>query len=153
EVLQDGQEEGAEAQAHAGGQQGQEGARGHDVPAEIPACSHGAIICKRRAGLIPGPDAGRGHAPMKTQVPTPDAHQEMRDALRDLCGRFDSAYWQKVDNDRGYPEAFVDALTEAGWMAALIPADYGGSGLGLTEASVIMEEINFSGGNAGALHG
>jgi acyl-CoA dehydrogenase len=90
---------------------------------------------------------------MKTQIPHPDEHQEMRDALRDLCGRYESAYWQKVDADRGYPESFVDALTEAGWMAALIPSEYGGSGLGLAEASVIMEEINFSGGNSGALHG
>ncbi|MCD6077824.1 MAG: acyl-CoA dehydrogenase-like protein, partial [Ramlibacter sp.] len=90
---------------------------------------------------------------MKTEIPTPDAHQEMREALRAMCRSFDSAYWQKVDNDRGYPEAFVDALTEAGWMAALIPTEYGGSGLGLAEASVIMEEVNFSGGNAGALHG
>ena len=90
---------------------------------------------------------------MKTQIPPPDAHQDMRDALRDVCGQFDSAYWQKIDHERGYPEAFVTALTDAGWLAALIPADYGGSGLGLTEASVIMEEINFSGGNAGACHG
>ncbi|SDE91239.1 acyl-CoA dehydrogenase [Variovorax sp. CF079] len=90
---------------------------------------------------------------MKTQIPAPDAHQEMRDALRALCGSFDSAYWQKVDHERGYPEAFVNALTEAGWLAALIPADYGGSGLGLAEASVIMEEINFAGGNAGSCHG
>ncbi|MGJ7520766.1 acyl-CoA dehydrogenase family protein [Variovorax sp. LT1P1] len=90
---------------------------------------------------------------MKTQIPTPDGHQEMREALRALCGSFDAAYWQKVDHERGYPEAFVDALTQAGWLAALIPADYGGSGLGLTEASVIMEEINFSGGNAGSCHG
>lgn len=90
---------------------------------------------------------------MKTQIPTPDAHQEMRDALRALCGSFDSTYWQKVDHERGYPEAFVNALTEAGWLAALIPADYGGSGLGLAEASVIMEEINFAGGNAGSCHG
>ncbi len=77
----------------------------------------------------------------------------MREALRALCGSFDAAYWQKVDHERVYPEAFVDALTQAGWLAALIPADYGGSGLGLTEASVIMEEINFSGGNAGSCHG
>ncbi|VTY35172.1 Cyclohex-1-ene-1-carbonyl-CoA dehydrogenase [Xylophilus ampelinus] len=90
---------------------------------------------------------------MKTVIPTPDEHQEMREALRDLCSQYDAAYWQKVDTDRGYPEAFVDALTEAGWMAALIPNEYGGSGLGLGEASVIMEEINFSGGNSGALHG
>ena len=90
---------------------------------------------------------------MKTQIPAPDAHQDMREALRALCASFDSAYWQKVDHARGYPEAFVDALTRAGWLAALIPAEYGGSGLGLTEASVIMEEINLSGGNAGACHG
>jgi acyl-CoA dehydrogenase len=97
-------------------------------------------------------DAGKV-PPMKTQIPAPDAHQEMREALRALCGAYDSAYWQKVDHERAYPEAFVDALTEAGWLAALIPAEYGGSGLGLAEASVIMEEINFSGGNAGSCHG
>ncbi len=90
---------------------------------------------------------------MKTQIPTPDAYQDMREALRGMLAGFDSAYWQKVDHARGYPEAFVNALTEAGWLAALIPAEYGGSGLGLAEASVIMEEINFAGGNAGACHG
>jgi acyl-CoA dehydrogenase len=90
---------------------------------------------------------------MKTQIPTPDAYQEMREALRGMLAGFDSAYWQKVDHERGYPETFVNALTEAGWLAALIPAEYGGSGLGLAEASVIMEEINFAGGNAGACHG
>jgi acyl-CoA dehydrogenase len=90
---------------------------------------------------------------MALQIPAPDAFQEIREALRDLCGRYDSAYWQQVDAERGYPAAFVDALTQAGWMAALIPTEYGGSGLGLAEASVIMEEINFSGGNSGALHG
>ena len=90
---------------------------------------------------------------MKNQIPTPDAYQDMREALRDLCKRFDSAYWQQVDHARGYPEAFVNALTQAGWLAALIPSQYGGSGLGLAEASVIMEEVNFSGGNAGACHG
>jgi acyl-CoA dehydrogenase len=90
---------------------------------------------------------------MKTQIPTPDAHQELREALRSLLAQFDSAYWQQVDHARGYPETFVDALTKAGWLAALIPTEYGGSGLGLAEASVIMEEINFAGGNAGACHG
>ena len=90
---------------------------------------------------------------MKTTIPTPDAHQDLREALRDLCGSFDAAYWQQVDHERGYPETFVNALTEAGWLAALIPTEYGGSGLGLAEASVIMEEINFSGGNAGSCHG
>jgi acyl-CoA dehydrogenase len=86
-------------------------------------------------------------------IPTPDQYQEIREALRDLSSNFDSQYWQKVDEARGYPEAFVNALTEAGWLAALIPAEYGGSGLGLAEASVIMEEINFGGGNSGACHG
>ncbi|MEY3015691.1 MAG: acyl-CoA dehydrogenase family protein [Burkholderiaceae bacterium] len=87
------------------------------------------------------------------EIPTADAHQDLREALRDLCAQFDSKYWQEVDDARGYPEAFVNALTEAGWLAALIPTEYGGSGLGLTEASVIMEEINRSGGNAGSCHG
>ena len=86
-------------------------------------------------------------------IPAVDRHQELREGVRALCARFDSAYWQRVDAERGYPEAFVDALTGAGWLAAMIPAEYGGSGLGLTEASVIMEEINRSGGNAGACHG
>ena len=90
---------------------------------------------------------------MKTNIPTPDAYQDMREALRGLLAGFDPAYWQKVDHERGYPDAFVTALTDAGWLAALIPSEYGGSGLGLTEASVIMEEINFGGGNAGACHG
>ena len=90
---------------------------------------------------------------MTHDIPRPDAHQALREALRDLCKPFDSAYWQAVDEARGYPEAFVKALTEAGWLAAMIPTEYGGSGLGLTEASVIMEEINLSGGNAGACHG
>ena len=80
-------------------------------------------------------------------------HAELREGVRALCAQFDSAYWQKVDEARAYPEAFVDALTAAGWMAALIPEQYGGSGLSLTEASVIMEEVTRSGGNAGCCHG
>ncbi|GJH16933.1 acyl-CoA/acyl-ACP dehydrogenase [Caballeronia novacaledonica] len=84
---------------------------------------------------------------------TPDAYQDIREAVRDLCGQFSGEYFRKIDEARGYPEAFVDALTKAGWLAALIPQEYGGSGLGLTEASVIMEEINRSGGNSGACHG
>ncbi|WP_417626806.1 acyl-CoA dehydrogenase family protein [Pararhodobacter aggregans] len=80
-------------------------------------------------------------------------HQEIRDAVRALCSQFPDEYHRRIDADRAYPEAFVEALTRAGWMAALIPEEYGGSGLGLTEASVIMEEINRSGGNSGACHG
>jgi acyl-CoA dehydrogenase len=83
----------------------------------------------------------------------PDQYQEIRDAVRALCAQYPDEYHRKIDEQRGYPEAFVDALTKAGWMAALIPQEYGGSGLGLAEASVIMEEINRSGGNSGACHG
>ena len=82
-----------------------------------------------------------------------DNHPELRDAVRALCTQYDSAYWQGIDDKRVYPEAFVDALTKAGWMSALIPEEYGGSGLTLTEASVIMEEVTRSGGNAGCCHG
>src|SRR5437870_7312257 len=84
---------------------------------------------------------------------TTDRYQDIRDAVRALCSQFPDEYHRKIDEQRAYPEAFVDALTKAGWLAALIPAEYGGSGLGLTEASVIMEEINRSGGNSGACHG
>ena len=90
---------------------------------------------------------------MSQALPAIDEHQDIRDAVRQLCAGFDSTYWQSVDEQRGYPEAFVDALTQAGWLAALIPQEFGGSGLNLTQASVIMEEINLSGGNAGACHG
>ncbi|EXL01910.1 acyl-CoA dehydrogenase family protein [Aquamicrobium defluvii] len=82
-----------------------------------------------------------------------DQYQDIRDAVRSLCAEFPDEYHRRVDEERAYPEAFVDALTKAGWLAALIPEEYGGSGLGLTEASVIMEEINRSGGNSGACHG
>jgi len=82
-----------------------------------------------------------------------DKYQDIRDAVRALCAEFPDAYFRQIDEQRGYPEAFVDALTRAGWMAALIPQEYGGSGLGLAEASVIMEEINRNGGNSGACHG
>ena len=90
---------------------------------------------------------------MNPIIPQPDQYQAIREALRAICGQFDSAYWQTVDHQRAYPELFVKTLTDAGWLSALIPEEYGGSGLGLAEASVIMEEINFSGGNAGSCHG
>jgi acyl-CoA dehydrogenase len=80
-------------------------------------------------------------------------YQDIRDAVRALCAQFPNEYHRKVDAARAYPEEFVAALTSAGWLAALIPTEYGGAGLGLTEASVIMEEINRSGGNSGACHG
>jgi acyl-CoA dehydrogenase len=77
----------------------------------------------------------------------------LREGVRQVVSAFDSRYWQEVDEARAFPEKFVTALTEAGWLAGLIPEAYGGSGLSLTEASVVMEEINRAGGNSGACHG
>ena len=82
-----------------------------------------------------------------------EGHAEIREAVRALCREFGDAYFRRIDEERGYPEAFIDALTAAGWLAALIPEEFGGSGLGLTEASIILEEINRCGGNSGACHG
>ena len=78
---------------------------------------------------------------------------EIRAEIRKFCSKYGDEYWRKLDKEHTYPEQFVQELTEAGWLAALIPAEYGGSGLGITEASVIMEEINRSGANALACHG
>ncbi|MDF3832169.1 acyl-CoA/acyl-ACP dehydrogenase [Cupriavidus basilensis] len=80
-------------------------------------------------------------------------YPDIREAVRALCAGFDSAYWQRVEEQNAFPEEFVTALTKAGWLSALIPEEYGGSGLPLTAASVIMEEINRNGGNSGACHG
>ncbi|MBC7621400.1 MAG: acyl-CoA/acyl-ACP dehydrogenase, partial [Candidatus Saccharibacteria bacterium] len=78
---------------------------------------------------------------------------DLRDGVRAVVSQFDSRYWQEMDDARAFPEAFVNALTNAGWLSALIPEEYGGSNLSLTEASVVMEEINRAGGNSGACHG
>ena len=82
-----------------------------------------------------------------------DEHQEIRDAVRQLCRQFPDEYFRKVDEKAAYPEAFVTALIEAGWLAAMIPEEYGGTGLGLTAATVIMEEINRSGVQLAAAEG
>ena len=84
---------------------------------------------------------------------TGEPHGEIREAIRALCAQFPDEYFRRIDAERGYPEAFVDALIGAGWLSAMIPEAYGGTGLGLGAASVIMEEINRCGGNAGAVHG
>ena len=81
-----------------------------------------------------------------------DTHQDLRSAVRDLCRNFPDAYWRDLDAARAYPDAFVKALSEAGYLAALIPEEYGGAGLGIDEAAVILEEINRSGANSGACH-
>src|SRR3954468_3741068 len=77
---------------------------------------------------------------------------ELRREVRALCMRFPDPYWRDLDQRRAYPEAFVQALTDAGWLAALIPARYGGLGYGLQEAAAILQEINQSGGYAGPAH-
>ncbi|MDD1977512.1 acyl-CoA dehydrogenase family protein [Pseudomonas tussilaginis] len=77
----------------------------------------------------------------------------IREGVRALCADFPAQYWRKIDEHKGFPEAFVSAMTAAGWMSAMIPEAYGGSGLGLAEASVILEEVNHCGGNSGTIHG
>jgi acyl-CoA dehydrogenase len=89
---------------------------------------------------------------MRDINPRSSEFAEYRQGVRELCRQFPSAYWQQVEEKSAYPEEFVKALTDAGWLAALIPAEYGGGGLGVTEASVILEEINRSGANSGACH-
>ena len=81
-----------------------------------------------------------------------ELHEDLRSAVRELCRRFPDSYWRELDVRRGYPEEFVRALTEAGYLAVLIPEEYGGSGLGVAEASIILEEVNRAGGNAAACH-
>ncbi|OHY97929.1 acyl-CoA dehydrogenase family protein [Salinicola sp. MIT1003] len=79
--------------------------------------------------------------------------EAIRDGVRSLCQQYDGEYWRQIDEVQGFPEKFVTELTEAGWLGAMIPEAFGGSGLGLTEASVILEEVNRCGGNAGFVHG
>src|SRR5258705_3073885 len=81
-----------------------------------------------------------------------ESQQAIREEVRKLCQAYPDAYWQEVDKKELYPQEFVDALTRSGYLAALIPEEYGGAGMGITEASIILEEINRSGGNSGACH-
>jgi acyl-CoA dehydrogenase len=87
-----------------------------------------------------------------TTTETIDLHRDLRRSIGEICARFPDAYWRQLDQDRAYPEDFVRELTRAGYLAALIPVEYGGEGLGITEAAVILEEINRCGANAGACH-
>jgi len=96
-----------------------------------------------------GPRFGRDVEPGSV---TASGFGELREAVRALCATFPPEYWRELDERRAYPEQFVQALTQAGWLAALIPEEYGGSGLGIAEASVVLEEVNRSGGNSGACH-
>ena len=79
-------------------------------------------------------------------------HEELRQSVRTICRKYPDEYWRELDAELAYPEAFVEDITKNGFLAALIPEEYGGSGLGIMEASIILEEINRSGGNAGACH-
>ena len=81
-----------------------------------------------------------------------ELHTDLRTAVRELCARFPDSYWRELDAREAYPEEFVRTLTEAGYLAALIPEELGGSGLGIAEASIILEEVNRSGGNSAACH-
>ena len=89
---------------------------------------------------------------MTTQANTPDALNDIRLAVRDACKKYDGAYWRGLDKAGAYPEAFVREMTELGWLSALVPEEHGGGGMSVTEASVILEEINRSGGDAAACH-
>ena len=87
-----------------------------------------------------------------TQQPAPDSLNDVRMAVREVCEKYGNEYWRRMDHDRSYPEAFVKEMTELGWLGALIPEEYGGGGMTVTEASVILEEINRAGGHAAACH-
>src|SRR5437763_2777597 len=78
--------------------------------------------------------------------------QAIRESVRKICAEFPGSYWREVDKTFAYPQAFVDALTQSGYLAALIPEEYGGAGLGMMEAAIILEEINRSPGNGLACH-
>src|SRR5215813_5704823 len=104
----------------------------------------------------PGPrtDAGHGsdsRATMTTQD-QPDDHADIRDAVAKLCAQFPGEYWRKLDREMAYPKAFVDALTQAGYLSVLIPEEYGGAGLKLSAAAAVLEEIQRAGCNGGGCH-
>src|SRR5437588_440842 len=89
---------------------------------------------------------------MESPIINAELHTELKAAVAELCRSFPDAYWRELDARRAYPAEFVDALTKAGYMATLIPEEFGGAGLGVTEAAIILEEIHRSGGNAAACH-
>jgi alkylation response protein AidB-like acyl-CoA dehydrogenase len=86
------------------------------------------------------------------ESPYAPTHPEIRDAIRQLCLKFEGAYWRELDRERGYPTAFVQALTDAGWLATLIPEEYGGAGLGISAAAAVLEEVQRAGCNGAACH-
>src|SRR5207249_8628286 len=113
-------------------------------------------VCPRR------PDGGRGRRPAGAahpeQCPTlmdfslSDEQERYREGIREVCAKFPDSYWRKNDAEKSYPEEFVRALTDGGWLSVLIPTEYGGAGLGIVESCLGLEEINASGGNGAACH-
>ncbi|WML52294.1 acyl-CoA dehydrogenase family protein [Neobacillus sp. PS3-12] len=81
-----------------------------------------------------------------------DLQNDIRAGVREVCSRFDLDYWRRSHEDHTYPTEFVKAMSDAGWLGALIPEEYGGSGLGFTEGAIILEEVNRSGGNSNQVH-
>ena len=120
-------------------------------PSDWPRSRGDNATCSCANG--PGP---KSHFPSATRVAMDfartDEQESIRSAVRSLCAQFPDEYWRELDRASEYPERFVRALTEAGWLAALIPTEYGGTGLGIADAAAIIEEINASGGNAAAAH-
>jgi acyl-CoA dehydrogenase len=81
-----------------------------------------------------------------------EQQEAIRAAVREVCSDFPDEYWRQLEREHAYPEAFVSALTRSGWLGALIPGQYGGKGLGISDAAAILEEVQRSGGNASAAH-
>ncbi len=105
----------------------------------------------RQANFRADDDAGL-EALQSEAMTAPETYADIRDAVRRLCGQFPGEYWREQDRNRAYPQAFVQALTQAGWLSVLIPEAYGGAGLELSAACAILEEIHRSGGNGAACH-
>lgn len=93
-----------------------------------------------------------GEEEREVYMPEHELHDRLRRGVQKICEKYPNEYWRNLDAHRAYPEAFVDELGRSGYLAALIPEEYGGAGMGVTEASIILEEINHCGGNAGACH-
>src|SRR5262244_13436 len=114
----------------------------------IPRCASGfqkSANCQVLTGHL-------GEQRMLSANDKPELHEQLKKAVAELCRRFPDSYWRELDAKRAYPEAFVQALTKAGYMATLIPEEYGGAGMGVMEAAIILEEIHRSGANAAACH-
>ncbi|MBI3976980.1 MAG: acyl-CoA/acyl-ACP dehydrogenase [Chloroflexi bacterium] len=115
---------------------------------ELKLQRDGSIIAPCRTGTLGARCALGGNVDFRLT----SAQQAIREQVRAICHRYGDEYWRKLDEARAYPEAFVQELTRAGWLAALIPEEYDGAGLGILEGSLILEEINRSGGNSAACH-